>query len=545
MNKENVLVERHQVAGSAAAGHSKPLASVSFMNYQTVRTLGEGKSTRAFGEVKLIIDTKSSRAVAMKCINLTKCTEENIKAVKKEVLIHRHLGAHPNVLQYIGHRTEDNAKTYLIFLEYADGGELFDQIEPDVGIPPWRAQFYFRQLIDGIEFLHKIGVAHRDIKPENLLLKSNDVLKISDFGMATMFRHDGKERLLEAACGTLPYVAPEVLQGKYKGDIADIWSCGIVLITMLTGELPWDRPDDYSASYMDWLSNTGLDDNPWKKLDVKSLALIRIIVNEKVDCRATIARIRQNPWFIHDYGFRMEKPMANEYSATAAKRRKLNETVSQTHYDSETRAFADACSEMLRVMNNSFSQPGKLEELLIGESQIDFSQKNLDFVQRLSRRMTRFCVNVGLTQIVPRITDAAQSCGYIVKEKITTQLFITFRDTSMAVQIYELAGSDQAPPTLVDFRRSKGDGLVFKRMFIEIKKKLKDLISKSGDTWLMDKGLTYSQTPPHEMMDTDQGDSNGSNSGSGSDDVVSESSRDTILPPLEFTASVSDDASNQ
>lgn len=97
MNKENVLVERHQVAGSAAAGHSKPLASVSFMNYQTVRTLGEGKSISqslhsseeriagAFGEVKLIIDTKSSRAVAMKCINLTKCTEENIKAVKKEV----------------------------------------------------------------------------------------------------------------------------------------------------------------------------------------------------------------------------------------------------------------------------------------------------------------------------------------------------------------------------------------------------------------------------------------------------------------------------
>ena len=79
-------------------------------------------------------------------------------------------------------------------------------------------------------------MAHRDIKPENLLLTEGDVMKISDFGMATVFRHQGKERLLEKRCGTMPYIAPEVLlRPNYNAEPADIWSAGIVLVAMLTG----------------------------------------------------------------------------------------------------------------------------------------------------------------------------------------------------------------------------------------------------------------------------------------------------------------------
>ena len=86
------------------------------------------------------------------------------------------------------------------------------------------------------DFLHHRGVAHRDIKPENLLLTENDVIKISDFGLATVFRHQGKERLLERRCGTKPYIAPEILvKPKYHAEPADIWSCGIVLVAMLSG----------------------------------------------------------------------------------------------------------------------------------------------------------------------------------------------------------------------------------------------------------------------------------------------------------------------
>jgi len=83
--------------------------------------------------------------------------------------------------------------------------------------------------------LHNNGVAHRDIKPENILLDAHNQIKLSDFGFATIFRSRGVERLLDKKCGTLPYVAPEVLTRPYKATPADIWSCGIVLLALLGG----------------------------------------------------------------------------------------------------------------------------------------------------------------------------------------------------------------------------------------------------------------------------------------------------------------------
>ena len=86
------------------------------------------------------------------------------------------------------------------------------------------------------EYIHSIGVVHRDLKPENILFDGEGNLKIADFGLATVFRHQGKERPLETCCGTLPYVAPEVIAKKpYRAEPVDIWSCGIVLVAMLAG----------------------------------------------------------------------------------------------------------------------------------------------------------------------------------------------------------------------------------------------------------------------------------------------------------------------
>lgn len=164
--------------------------------------------------------------------------------------------------------------------------------EPDMGMPEKDAHKFFQQLISAVvsknrtsiiwhplcvsavtkfpvalwqEYLHSVGITHRDIKPENILLDdkgkqcfishlinsswfaliwiiirlflfSLDNLKLTDFGLATMFRFKGRERLLNRLCGTLPYVAPELLsQTEYKAQPADIWACGIVLTAMLAG----------------------------------------------------------------------------------------------------------------------------------------------------------------------------------------------------------------------------------------------------------------------------------------------------------------------
>lgn len=96
--------------------------------------------------------------------------ESQDKQIRREMLIQKSL-FHQNIIQFYGNRRDDNVE--FLFLEYAPGGELFDRIEPDVGMKPSEAFRFFRDLLNGIEYLHDRGIVHRDIKPENLLLDAN------------------------------------------------------------------------------------------------------------------------------------------------------------------------------------------------------------------------------------------------------------------------------------------------------------------------------------------------------------------------------------
>ncbi|KAI4461816.1 map/microtubule affinity-regulating kinase [Holotrichia oblita] len=158
-------------------------------DWNIIQTLGEG----AYGEVKLLVHSVTSQAVAMKIVDLKK-HRDAADCVKREERLHRLL-VHPNIIRLFGKR-EESDKVY-IFLEYAAGGELFNKIEPDIGMSCKEAQSYMIQLMAAVDYLHLKGIAHRDIKPENILLDENGVVKISDFGMATVFRLRGKQRKLE------------------------------------------------------------------------------------------------------------------------------------------------------------------------------------------------------------------------------------------------------------------------------------------------------------------------------------------------------------
>ena len=143
-------------------------------NWHIVHTLGEG----AFGTVKLVINTLTKEAVAVKIIDISQHAD-CFDTIRREITIHKQL-KHPHIIQFLGQRRENNEE--LIFLEYASGGELFDRIEPDVGMDVSLAKSFMRDLISGVIYLHENGFAHRDLKPENLLIDANDRLKISDFG---------------------------------------------------------------------------------------------------------------------------------------------------------------------------------------------------------------------------------------------------------------------------------------------------------------------------------------------------------------------------
>ncbi|KJH52342.1 HAD hydrolase family [Dictyocaulus viviparus] len=437
---------------------------------QVVKILGEG----AFGEVKLVVDPRNPTCcVALKCIDLRKFqnNSEALNQFKKEAYLQRLVSTKEcdNIIRYIGMRveSEDGLNELQIYLEYADGGELFDQIEPDVGMPPVKAQFYFRQLLRGLRHIHSMGVVHRDIKPENLLLTGQDVLKISDFGMATVFRHSGRERMLNATCGTLPYASPQVIGGFYKAEPVDIWSSGVVLVAMLAGELPWDSASRDCLAYQDWVDGQVVltENNPWKKIDNSALSLIRAMLTEKEDLRATLQRVMEHPWTNADFVNNNES-----VSVPAIKRQKLSNDKEDCPAASQPSTFK--CSAPGGSGYNSFSQP--TESLLLSISQIS-QCSDIDPMAMMVRRMTRFCVTICGADLVTRIVSACVNLGFLPTEKANKTLLITYRDMSFVVTIYELPSK-----VLVDCRRSRGDGLEFKRAFLLLKASLTSIISKDG-----------------------------------------------------------------
>lgn len=191
-------------------------------------------------------------------------------------------------------------------MELALGGDLFNLIETD-GVEPDIAHFYFRQLINGVDYLHSRGVAHRDIKPENLLLDENGNLKIADFGLAALFRlPTGKRRMCYSACGSMPYVAPEVIADGYDPDRADIWSCGVVLFVLLCGQMPWDEPTKSDVDFKNYCLNDGrLNQKPWNTLPLEALSLLRCVLKLDIKQRFTMADIRMHPWFTRPNPFMM------------------------------------------------------------------------------------------------------------------------------------------------------------------------------------------------------------------------------------------------
>uniref|UniRef100_A0A8C2ABQ4 non-specific serine/threonine protein kinase n=1 Tax=Cyprinus carpio TaxID=7962 RepID=A0A8C2ABQ4_CYPCA len=369
-------------------------------DWDVVQTLGEG----AYGEVRLLVNKKTQEAVAVKVVDMAKA-KDCIENVKKEVCICKML-SHPNIVCFFGHRSEGT--TQYIFLEYCSGRELFDRIEPDVGMPEKEAHRFF-----SAEYLHSVGITHRDIKPENILLDDKDNLKISDFGLATIFRHLGRERALTRLCGTLPYVAPELMsRSAFHAQPADTWACGIVHTAMLAGELPWDQPSSHRAH---------------PSLPVCFCS----------DDRAQISSSQPEP-----QGLWEEKEV-------------------KVHTD----------------VSVSFSQPTCPDHMLLGSQLLGTPGASQNPWQRLVRRMTRFFTTVKAEPSCIALHDACIAMGHTWKQSCTNQATVSSMDHRNNKLIFIVHFLEMEERILVDFRLSKGDGLEFKRIFLKLKQKLSDIIS--------------------------------------------------------------------
>jgi len=461
--------------------------------WDLVQVLGEG----TFGEVKLLVSKENGEACAMKEIDLD-CHSDAEETVKKEICVHKLL-KHSNIVQCYGSRLE--GRRQFIFLEYCSGGELFDRIEPDQGMKEVQAQNFFKQLIAGVKYLHSKGVSHRDIKPENLLLTENDTLKISDFGMATVFRHQGKERLLERRCGTLPYIAPEILvRSQYNAEPADLWSCGVVLVAMLTGELPWDKPTGDQEEFNNWKDlKYSLD--PWKKIDNLPLSLLRKVLMPLPSKRYRLDQIENHIWVKKKFkdsetgllrssssltGPGAVKRLCSdlEVGLTAAPGEPLGPGVVSHSLSQPAPEGGDpgSCGEQpSQPVFHGFTQPAQLDNMFLSSQ--GATQGSQTPVQRLVKRMTRFWVTTDSESTEAELRHLLERESYTVKIHTPGVLTASTTDRRGCLLTLKCSLISMEKQVLLDFRLSKGDGLEFKRRFQRIRAAMSHRLMKGPIMW--------------------------------------------------------------
>jgi len=224
--------------------------------YRFERILGRG----GMGEVTLALDTRLNRKVAIKRI-LGQVAQDRV-AVQRFMTEARTIAAlnHPNIVQIHDFgRTVDGP---FLIMEYVDGGSLADRCATGP-LPLDLAHNLLTQLCDGLSKAHSMGIIHRDIKPANILLTSDGVPKLTDFGLAKIEAAEFGMTLTGAILGTLDFMPPEQRKSADRVDArSDLWSLAATAYTLLTGESPRTiRLDRLPTPWRPLLSR-GLEESP-------------------------------------------------------------------------------------------------------------------------------------------------------------------------------------------------------------------------------------------------------------------------------------------
>lgn len=205
-------------------------------------SIGEVLGSGAFATVRRAVERSTGKMYAVKIIEKRKVSEPSV--VQREI----------GILQQVDHEHivglhafyEDKASYYLV-MEYLNGGDLMDFVVQYGAIGEDAAREIVRQVLEGVKYVHGLGISHRDLKPDNILIANDSpvVVKVSDFGLAKIA---SKGSQLKTFCGTPSYLAPEVISSRTKhapttpfySNLVDMWSIGCLAFVILTGYMPFD-----------------------------------------------------------------------------------------------------------------------------------------------------------------------------------------------------------------------------------------------------------------------------------------------------------------
>ena len=207
-------------------------------NYKIARVLGRGATSIVY----LGIDKVSSKLVAIKTIR----PECGIGIQHKMFEIEASLCGklkHPNIVSLVEANSSDADKSYII-MEYVEGDSLEKFSTPDNLLPVDTILDIIRQAAEALNYAFQMGVIHRDVKPANILLRTDGLAKLTDFGCAFLFDSDTTQI---SGAGSLSFMSPEQVRGVALNHQSDIYSMGAVLYRLLTGHNTFNATDNYSA----------------------------------------------------------------------------------------------------------------------------------------------------------------------------------------------------------------------------------------------------------------------------------------------------------
>jgi len=260
------------------------------LHYKILEKLGEG----GMGVVYLAEDTKLKRQVAIKFLpHHVSANDEERKRFEIEAQASAALN-HPNIATI--HAIEESKDDTFIVMEYVEGIELKEKIKSGK-IPINEAVNIAAQIAEGLDAAHKKGIVHRDIKSQNIMITNDGKVKVMDFGLAKM-KGDLQLTKIGTTVGTVTYMSPEQAKGENIDNRTDIWSLGVVLYEMITGELPFKGDYEQAIIYSILNEEPGLDDNISEKF--------KIVIN-KILKKNPDDRYQHSKDLIHDLSLLLHK----------------------------------------------------------------------------------------------------------------------------------------------------------------------------------------------------------------------------------------------
>ncbi|SCM21048.1 calcium-dependent protein kinase 7, putative [Plasmodium chabaudi adami] len=289
IQKRNLYVNTHEEREEwLQALYSTTKQNTLYNLYEIHEQLGQGK----FSTVYRGINKQTNSEFAIKVINNRSVSIYEKELLRSEISILRLL-RHPNVIFL--KEIINTKETLYISMELVKGGELYDFLLSETRLSEIHANKIISQLIKTVAYLHKCGIIHRDIKPENILLtdKSKDAqIKLTDFGLSTLC---APNELLKEPCGTLAYVAPEVITLQGYNHKVDAWSIGVILYLLLSGKLPFpiNKNTEMNIQKTYVLS---FRDNIWKTISSSAKDLISKLLELNAEKRISASEALEHIW---------------------------------------------------------------------------------------------------------------------------------------------------------------------------------------------------------------------------------------------------------